>query len=88
VTKYEKTCFHNQHVCIPFAFDIFGFLAPKAVSLLQRVQKIMNNNIVTSIAMNLFLKELILPFKKIFCFSFLLRPFKKISIKRQGESCL
>ncbi|GKE51745.1 hypothetical protein Tco_1486901, partial [Tanacetum coccineum] len=34
VTKHEKTCFENQHVFIPFAFDTFGFLAPEAVELL------------------------------------------------------
>jgi hypothetical protein len=28
----------DQHAFIPFAFDIFGFLAPEVASLLQRVQ--------------------------------------------------
>nr|ABN05744.1 hypothetical protein MtrDRAFT_AC148775g4v2 [Medicago truncatula] len=28
VAKHEKTCFHNQHAFIPFAFDTFSFLAP------------------------------------------------------------
>jgi hypothetical protein len=32
---------------IPFAFDTFGFLAPDAVNFLQRVQKIMHNNVVS-----------------------------------------
>ena len=29
---------------IPFAFDTFGFLAPEAVRLLNRVQKVVNSN--------------------------------------------
>ncbi|KAL4566873.1 hypothetical protein LXL04_030999 [Taraxacum kok-saghyz] len=36
VMKHEKACIENQHVFIPFAFDTFGFLAPKAVDLLNR----------------------------------------------------
>ncbi|GJR34995.1 hypothetical protein Tco_1210679 [Tanacetum coccineum] len=47
VTKHEKTRFENQHVFIPFAFDTFGFLAPEAVELLTRVQRIMNSNVMT-----------------------------------------
>ncbi|GKD18318.1 hypothetical protein Tco_1207476 [Tanacetum coccineum] len=48
VTKHEKTCIENQHVFIPFAFDTFGFLAPEAVELLSRVQRVMNSNVMTS----------------------------------------
>ncbi|GKD73116.1 hypothetical protein Tco_1331398 [Tanacetum coccineum] len=47
VTKHEKACIENQHVFIPFAFDTFGFLAPKAVELLSRVQLVMHNNVMT-----------------------------------------
>ncbi|GKB40592.1 hypothetical protein Tco_0885534 [Tanacetum coccineum] len=47
VTKHEKTCIENQHVFIPFAFDTFGFLAPEAVELLNRVQRVMNSNVMT-----------------------------------------
>ncbi|GJS54469.1 hypothetical protein Tco_0627831 [Tanacetum coccineum] len=47
VIKHEKTCFENQHVFIPFAFDTFGFLAPEAVKLLNRVQRVMNSNVMT-----------------------------------------
>ncbi|GKD01836.1 hypothetical protein Tco_1172110 [Tanacetum coccineum] len=36
MTKHEKAFIENQHVFIPFAFDTFGFLAPKAVELLNR----------------------------------------------------
>ncbi|GJS51279.1 RNA-directed DNA polymerase, eukaryota [Tanacetum coccineum] len=43
VTKHEKTCIENQHVFIPFAFDTFGFLAPEAVEILTRVQRVMNS---------------------------------------------
>ncbi|GKC03514.1 putative reverse transcriptase domain-containing protein, partial [Tanacetum coccineum] len=45
VTKHEKTCIENQHVFIPLAFDTFGFLAPEAVELLNRVQWVMNSNV-------------------------------------------
>ncbi|GJW38137.1 hypothetical protein Tco_0063982 [Tanacetum coccineum] len=47
VTKNEKACIENQHVFIPFAFDTFGFLAPEAVELLSRVQRVMHSNIMT-----------------------------------------
>ncbi|WJX88063.1 hypothetical protein P8452_70185 [Trifolium repens] len=64
VARHEKACFDNQHAFIPFAFDTFGFLAPEAASLLQRVQKVMNSNVVSPRAKMLFLRELILLFKK------------------------
>nr|GEY23602.1 auxilin-like protein [Tanacetum cinerariifolium] len=38
VTKHEKACIENQHVFVPFAFDTFGFLAPEAVELLNRLE--------------------------------------------------
>ncbi|GKA76467.1 hypothetical protein Tco_0782928 [Tanacetum coccineum] len=38
VAKHEKACIENQHVFVSFAFDAFGFLAPEAVELLNRVQ--------------------------------------------------
>ncbi|GJR40522.1 putative reverse transcriptase domain-containing protein [Tanacetum coccineum] len=47
VTKHEKACIENQHVFIPFAFDTFCFLAPEAVELLSRVQRVMHNNVMT-----------------------------------------
>ncbi|GJV97083.1 hypothetical protein Tco_1548660 [Tanacetum coccineum] len=47
VTKHEKACIENQHVFILFAFDTFGFLAPEAVELLSRVQRVMHNNVMT-----------------------------------------
>ncbi|GJY41855.1 hypothetical protein Tco_0429125 [Tanacetum coccineum] len=47
VTKHEKACIENQHEFIPFAFDTFGFLAPKAVELLSRVQRVMHSNVMT-----------------------------------------
>nr|GEX72659.1 RNA-directed DNA polymerase, eukaryota [Tanacetum cinerariifolium] len=47
VTKQEKTCIENQHVFIPFAIDTFGFLAPEAMELLSRVQRVMNKNVMT-----------------------------------------
>ena len=47
MAKHEKACIENQHVFIPFAFDTFGFLAPEAVELLNRVQRVMHSNVVT-----------------------------------------
>ncbi|GKC34717.1 hypothetical protein Tco_1047101 [Tanacetum coccineum] len=47
VTKHEKACIENQHVFIPFAFDTVDFLAPEAVELLGRVQRVMHNNVMT-----------------------------------------
>ncbi|GJZ36388.1 hypothetical protein Tco_0582579 [Tanacetum coccineum] len=47
VTKHEKACIENQHVFIPFAFNTFGFLAPEAVKLLNRVQRVMNSLLCT-----------------------------------------
>jgi hypothetical protein len=58
MAKYEKTCFDNQHVFIPFAFDTFGFITPEDVSLLERVQNVMNSNIVSPRAMNVIFKKI------------------------------
>ncbi|GKB16607.1 hypothetical protein Tco_0850530 [Tanacetum coccineum] len=52
VTKHEKTCIENQHVFISFTFDTFGFLAPEAVELLTRVQRVMNSNVMTPRSIN------------------------------------
>jgi hypothetical protein len=38
MAKYKKACSDNQHVFIPFAFDVFDFLALEAVNILKRVQ--------------------------------------------------
>lgn len=45
VAKHEKACSDNQHAFILFVFDTFGFLEPKVVDLLQRVQMVMHNNV-------------------------------------------
>nr|GEW36508.1 putative reverse transcriptase domain-containing protein [Tanacetum cinerariifolium] len=47
MTKHEKLCIENQHLFIPFAFDTFGFLAPEAVELLNRVQRVTHINFMT-----------------------------------------
>jgi hypothetical protein len=47
VAKHERACSENQHVFIPFAFDTFGFLAPEAVDVLKRVQRVMHSNVVS-----------------------------------------
>jgi len=52
VGSREKACSDNQHAFIPFAFDTFGFLAPKVVDLLHRVQRIMHINVMSPRSMN------------------------------------
>jgi len=52
VAKHEKACSDNQHAFISFVFDTFGFLAPEAVDLLHRVQKIMRSNVMSPRSMN------------------------------------
>ncbi|GKB22508.1 hypothetical protein Tco_0861909 [Tanacetum coccineum] len=52
VTKHEKSCVKNQHVFIPYVFDTFGFLAPEAVELLTRVQRVMNSYVMTPRSIN------------------------------------
>ncbi|PNY11325.1 auxilin-like protein, partial [Trifolium pratense] len=47
VAKHERACSDNQHAFIPFAFDTFGFLAPDAVNILQRIQRVMHSNVVS-----------------------------------------
>jgi hypothetical protein len=58
VVKHENACCDNQHVFIPFAFDTFGFLTPDVVDLLQRVQKIIQNNVVSSRSMDVIFKRI------------------------------
>ncbi|KAK2380247.1 hypothetical protein QL285_067961 [Trifolium repens] len=47
VAKHQRVCSNNQHAFIPFAFDTFGFLAPDAVNILKRVQRVMHSNVVS-----------------------------------------
>ncbi|KAL6569651.1 hypothetical protein OROMI_014165 [Orobanche minor] len=54
VVKHEKACMKNQHAFIPFAFDTFGFLAPEAVDLLKRIQKVMHSNVMTPRSVDVF----------------------------------
>jgi hypothetical protein len=58
MVKHEKVCSNNQHAFIPFAFDTFAFLARDAVNLLQRVQKIMHNNVVSPRSMDVVFKRI------------------------------
>ena len=44
VDKHAKACADNQHVFVPFAFDTFGTLAPEAIRLLTRVQKVVHSS--------------------------------------------
>nr|GEW99939.1 putative reverse transcriptase domain-containing protein [Tanacetum cinerariifolium] len=47
VTKHEKASIENQHVFISFAFDTFDFLAFEAMKILNRIQRVMNTNVMT-----------------------------------------
>nr|KAJ0205010.1 hypothetical protein LSAT_V11C500282860 [Lactuca sativa] len=47
VAKHENACIENQHVFVPFAFDTFGFLASEAMELLNRVQQVINSNVIS-----------------------------------------
>ncbi|KAJ0560661.1 putative exostosin [Helianthus annuus] len=44
VDKHAKACVDNQHAFVPFAFDTFGSLAPEAIRLLTRVQKVVHSS--------------------------------------------
>lgn len=48
--KYEKVSFDNRHVLIPFMFDTFSFLVLEDVNILQRVQKGLAVQFVTSLS--------------------------------------
>lgn len=56
--KYEEACFDNQYVFIPFVFDTFDFLALMIINLLRRIQKVMHNNVVSPIKMNVVFKKI------------------------------
>jgi hypothetical protein len=58
MVKHEKACSDNQHIFIPFAFDTFGFLAPDAVNLLKRVQKVMHSNVASPKSTNIVFQRL------------------------------
>ncbi|GJY24976.1 hypothetical protein Tco_0399702 [Tanacetum coccineum] len=64
VAKHEKTCIKNQHVFIPFAFDTFGLLAPEAVELLTRVQRVMNSNVMTPRFTNVVFNRIVFAIQK------------------------
>ncbi|KAL7594924.1 hypothetical protein Lser_V15G27684 [Lactuca serriola] len=58
VVKHENACRENQHVFVPFAFDTFGFLAPEAVELLNRVQRVMHYNVISPKSTNVVFKRI------------------------------
>ncbi|GJT92818.1 putative reverse transcriptase domain-containing protein [Tanacetum coccineum] len=64
VAKHEKSCIENQHMFIPFAFDTFGFLAPEAVELLTKVQRVMNTNVMTPRSINVVFNRIGLAIQK------------------------
>jgi len=58
VTKHEKTCSNNQHTLITFTFNTFGFLTPKVVDILHRVQNVMHINVMSLRFMNVVFKRI------------------------------
>ncbi|GJY45228.1 putative reverse transcriptase domain-containing protein [Tanacetum coccineum] len=64
VTKHEKACIENQHLFIAFVFDTFGFLAPEAVELHSRVQRVVHSNVMTPRSTDVVLNVLALQSKK------------------------
>jgi hypothetical protein len=57
MAKHEKAFSDNQHIFIPFEFDIFDFLTLDAVNLLKRVQKDVHN-VVSPRSMNVIFQRL------------------------------
>lgn len=45
VVKHEKACFDNQQTFIRFVIDTFDFLVSEIMNLLQRVKRLMHNNV-------------------------------------------
>jgi uncharacterized membrane protein YadS len=43
---------------IPFVFETFDFLAPEAVNLLKRIQKVLHSNIMSPKSMNVVFQRL------------------------------
>jgi hypothetical protein len=58
VAKHERACSNNQHAFILFAFDTFGFLAPDAMNILKRVQRVMHNNVVSHRSQDIVFKRI------------------------------
>ena len=57
-TNHIQVKLINVFSFIPFAFDTFGFLAPEAVELLNRVQRAMHSNVVTPRSTNVVFKRI------------------------------
>jgi hypothetical protein len=58
VAKYERACSNNQHAFIPFAFDTFGFLAPDAMNILKRLQRVMHSIVVSHRSLDVVFKRI------------------------------
>ena len=58
VAKHERACVENQHVFLPFAFDTFGFLAPDAVEVLKRVQRVLHGNVMSPRSSNVVFRRI------------------------------
>ncbi|KAK2421138.1 hypothetical protein QL285_031796 [Trifolium repens] len=58
VAKHERACYNNQHAFIPFAFGTFDFLAPDAVNILKRVQRVMHSNVVSPRSLDIVFKRI------------------------------
>lgn len=51
--KHTKTCSNNQHTFIPFAFDTLDFLVIETVDLIEKIQRLIHNNVIFPPAMNI-----------------------------------
>lgn len=47
VAKHEKNYLQNQHFFYSMPFDSFGFLAPKVMNFLTKIQRIIHSNVLT-----------------------------------------
>lgn len=50
--------FRDQRAFMPFVFDTFEFLAQKIIDLLQEIQSLMNNNLISHKSMNIVFKRI------------------------------
>lgn len=64
VTKHEKSYMKNQHIFISIAFDTFGFLTPNVVELLNKIQRIIYNNVMSSKSIDIVFKIICFIIKK------------------------
>lgn len=66
VVKYDNVCSHNQHTLISFIFDTFNFITPQAMNILGRVQKLMQNHVMSFMSIDVIFKRILFVIKKTF----------------------